>query len=51
MYLKELIEKLSKAYEECGNVEVTTCGPEIVYNIKSVKTWEHCKDEVILELE
>ncbi|WP_299996567.1 hypothetical protein [uncultured Clostridium sp.] len=49
MYLKELIEKLNKVYEECGDIEVQTMNGSNDYIIESIYLPE-AKDEVFLKL-
>lgn len=49
MNLKELIKKLTKIYEACGDIEVQTMRGKSDYIIKDILLSE-ANDEVFLEL-
>lgn len=49
MNLKQLIEKLNKIYNECGDIEVQTMNGKEDYIIKDVYL-PGSKDEVFLDL-
>lgn len=49
MYLKELVEKLQKAYEKYGDIEVQTMNADKDYSIKDIQISD-ANDELFLNL-